>query len=309
MNRAASVLERESFARLFEALHDRGYEVIGPRVSDGAIVYEAVGSVEDLPEGWIDEQAGGTCRLVKHGDELLFGFTLGPLAWKRVLHPPTAPLFEGSKVSGQLRIQGSIEDAPRVALLGVRACELEAIRIHTQRAFPRKGIAEEQSCETCHGPGSLHAESGSDRAGPGFDTIWGPTTNPKALGEACWKCHESTHPLFQASVHAQRGYTCTACHSTHAALKPGTDQGHLLKKDSVNETCFNCHRDKKAHVSRVAHMPIREGKVTCVDCHQPHGSPHARSLAFASVNELCVSCHEEKRGPFLWEHPRSATIA
>lgn len=202
--------------------------------------------------------------------------------------------------------QGAAGHAEYVGAETCLACHegTDAMRhtLHTQRAFMQKGITEEQSCETCHGAGSLHAEAGGERTAPGFDRIWGPTTDARSLGEACWTCHESSHPLFKSTVHAQRGYTCTACHTTHAAVKPGTDQGFLLKKGSINETCFDCHRDKKAHVSRVAHMPVREGKVTCADCHDPHGTPHARNLTFATVNDLCVSCHEEKRGPFLWEH-------
>jgi DmsE family decaheme c-type cytochrome len=49
-------------------------------------------------------------------------------------------------------------------------------------------------------------------------------------------------------------------------------------------------------------MPLREGKMTCTDCHNPHGSFTEALLREPSVNETCYKCHAEKRGPFLWEH-------
>jgi len=49
-------------------------------------------------------------------------------------------------------------------------------------------------------------------------------------------------------------------------------------------------------------MPVREGKVVCTDCHNPHGSYAETLLKKATVNETCFQCHADKRGPFLWEH-------
>ena len=50
-------------------------------------------------------------------------------------------------------------------------------------------------------------------------------------------------------------------------------------------------------------MPVREGKLTCTSCHNPHGTPNPAQLKQTSVNENCYSCHTERRGPFLYEHP------
>jgi DmsE family decaheme c-type cytochrome len=60
---------------------------------------------------------------------------------------------------------------------------------------------------------------------------------------------------------------------------------------------------RRAQVQRSAHMPFREGKVTCTDCHNPHGTPNPSLLVKSTVNETCYQCHAERRGPFLWEHP------
>ena len=68
------------------------------------------------------------------------------------------------------------------------------------------------------------------------------------------------------------------------------------------EQCFTCHKDVRAETWKNSHHPIREGKISCADCHNPHGTQTAKMIRAASVNEQCYTCHTEKRGPFLWEH-------
>ena len=53
---------------------------------------------------------------------------------------------------------------------------------------------------------------------------------------------------------------------------------------------------------RSSHMPMREGKVVCSDCHNPHGSVTEALLKKDLINDVCYTCHAEKRGPFLFEH-------
>lgn len=175
--------------------------------------------------------------------------------------------------------------------------------VHVNHTLPDlKGISSEKTCETCHGPGSLHAQAGGNKQDPDFATINGPTTNPKRLVDACLQCHSETHPFWKNSIHNRKGVTCNNCHNLHKVEAPGRDQGKLTKKETTTETCYQCHKDKKAHVARAAHMPIKEGKLTCTSCHNPHGTPYDKNLKTASPNQLCTSCHAEKRGPFLWEH-------
>jgi DmsE family decaheme c-type cytochrome len=76
----------------------------------------------------------------------------------------------------------------------------------------------------------------------------------------------------------------------------------LLKKQSITETCQTCHQQQRAEFKKKSHMPVPEGKMTCEDCHNPHGSSSKRLLKADSINELCYTCHAEKRGPFIWEH-------
>ena len=57
------VIERGALDALLGALRDRGYETVGPTIRDGAIVYDEIHGVSDLPAGWTDEQDAGRYRL------------------------------------------------------------------------------------------------------------------------------------------------------------------------------------------------------------------------------------------------------
>ncbi|MEQ8231625.1 MAG: 4Fe-4S dicluster domain-containing protein, partial [Gammaproteobacteria bacterium] len=123
-------LARADFDCLIEALSARGYRVIGPRVEDGAIVYDELGASDELPSGWGDEQEAGHYRLRRRGDDALFGYNVGPTAWKRFLHPPRVKLLEAVRdADGALSFSAMRAQAPQQALLGVRACELAAIAV------------------------------------------------------------------------------------------------------------------------------------------------------------------------------------
>ncbi len=122
-----SVLERADLPRLFDALRDRGFEVVGPTVRDGAIVYESLGSEADLPVGWTDEQEGGKYRLKRREDEALFGYAVGPHSWKKYLFAPEQRLFRARRDGEGIHFMPEAPEAPKRAFLGVRSCELAAI--------------------------------------------------------------------------------------------------------------------------------------------------------------------------------------
>lgn len=123
------VVERQDFQKLFDALRQRGYQTVGPTVREGAIVYDQIASVEDLPIGWTDEQDGGTYRLKKRDDQALFGYVVGPHSWKKFLHPPVLSLWKAKKNGKGFEIVPDNSDPPQYAFIGVRSCELHAIAI------------------------------------------------------------------------------------------------------------------------------------------------------------------------------------
>ncbi len=128
VNEAVRV-ERQDLNALFESLTQSDHRLVGPTVRDGAIVYSDLNSVEDLPQGWTEEQEAGCYRLKKRNDAALFGFTVGPHSWKRFLDPPAKRLWRAEKTGDGFDIVPEETTPGKVAFIGVRACELNAIAI------------------------------------------------------------------------------------------------------------------------------------------------------------------------------------
>lgn len=126
----AFVIKRNDLQTLFSVLIERGYVPVGPTVRDGAIVYDQLRGVEDLPEGWTDEQDAGTYRLKRRDDKALFGFNNGPHSWKKYLFPPRTRLWKGEKTEDGGFIIKEAEDREKpFAFIGVRSCDLHAIQV------------------------------------------------------------------------------------------------------------------------------------------------------------------------------------
>jgi DmsE family decaheme c-type cytochrome len=173
---------------------------------------------------------------------------------------------------------------------------------HTQHSEvfhqnPRNEV-EKSVCEACHGPGSKHVADTKDKnALIGFSKEWG-TPIAKQTAQ-CLTCHSGGQRMhWQGSIHQVNKLSCSDCHNPMARFSANG----LMKKSSITETCQSCHPQQRAEFRKKSHMPVPEGKMTCEDCHNPHGTTSPRLLKADSVNELCYTCHAEKRGPFIWEH-------
>ena len=157
------------------------------------------------------------------------------------------------------------------------------------------------ACENCHGAGSQHVKLGGGRGVGGIisfraDDLSRSVQDNNAI---CLSCHEKgDRTYWSGSVHEVRNVACTNCHT----IMRSVSQKFQLKTVYEPETCFQCHKDKRAQMARSSHMPLREGKMVCSDCHQPHGTANEVLLRTATINDTCYKCHAEKRGPFLFEH-------
>ncbi|WP_395700026.1 DmsE family decaheme c-type cytochrome [Aquabacterium sp.] len=128
-------------------------------------------------------------------------------------------------------------------------------------------------CAACH---SVHVKS---------DPVLTKATQP----DVCFACHKteraqthrfSTHPLAAGKM------ACTDCHNPHGSTGP-----KLLAKNSVNETCYTCHAEKRGPFLW-EHAPVTDD---CTNCHTPHGSTQAPLLK-ARAPWLCQECHSGDHG-------------
>jgi DmsE family decaheme c-type cytochrome len=159
---------------------------------------------------------------------------------------------------------------------------------------------EANACESCHGPGKAHVDAGGGKGKGGLITFAKNDKTPVEKRNAvCLTCHTKGARIFwKGSTHESRNVACTNCHTL---MENVSDKSQLAKVNEI-ETCGTCHQQKKAQIWRSSHMPVREGKMTCTSCHNPHGTVTPALLKEPSVNDTCFTCHAEKRGPFLWNH-------
>jgi ferredoxin len=126
---ATTVIEPGALDDLLRALAAHGFRSIGPRVRDGAIVYDDIESSADLPIGWTDEQEAGRYRLERRDDEARFGYAVGPHSWKQFLLPARIQLWRARKRDDSFVVEQDEPDGTPLALIGVRACELHGIAV------------------------------------------------------------------------------------------------------------------------------------------------------------------------------------
>lgn len=133
------LISREALGTLIAVLASRGYQVLGPTARDGAIVYDEIADLNDLPAGWTDRQEPGRYRLERRADQALFGYAVGPHAWKRFTHPPMERLWRARRHESGFTVIPNDDPPSKFAFLGVRACEMHAIaiqdRVFTQGPF------------------------------------------------------------------------------------------------------------------------------------------------------------------------------
>jgi ferredoxin len=139
---STAVIDRAGLDELLAALGRSGYRTIGPTVRERAIVYEEISSTADLPEGWTDEQEGGTYRLRRREDRALFGFNVGPSSWKGHLFPATLTLWRSRRgEDGEITFEVDESEPVDYAFIGVRSCDLAAIGVQ-DRVFAGNGYTD-----------------------------------------------------------------------------------------------------------------------------------------------------------------------
>jgi DmsE family decaheme c-type cytochrome len=163
---------------------------------------------------------------------------------------------------------------------------------HSKLALLHNGTGA--TCESCHGGGKAHVESGGDVTK--IKQI--SKLTPTQVDETCLGCHAGAHPNFDRSPHGKAGVSCTSCHSVHSG-----DTDAKLLKASQPKLCYQCHTDVKPSFDMPFHHKVNEGLVKCSDCHDAHGTFTANNVRSTSdMNLVCTKCHAETRGPWVFEH-------
>jgi len=126
-------LPRSRLQLLFDALGAGGYRCVGPQCRDGAIVYDTLSGAEALPRGVTDAQTPGQYRLQEGSGARHFSWANGPQALKPLLFAPHEALWEVARnADGRLDFAECIPESGKVAVIGVRGCDLAALRLQDQ---------------------------------------------------------------------------------------------------------------------------------------------------------------------------------
>ena len=151
---------------------------------------------------------------------------------------------------------------------------------------------EDHACGACHGPGDLHIASGGDPR----KIVMPEKQKPADADSSCNTCHSQRDVTqkWTCSEHSRQGITCIVCHDANAP------RGKTLRAPEF-DLCGKCHLDVQAKFRLPNRHRVAEGRVSCSDCHDPHGNTDkVRDKDVRWRN--CGACHAEKFGPFLYDH-------
>ncbi len=125
--------QTDQLAQLLGELQDRGYICIGPQVRDGAIVYDELHSIKQLPRGVNDAQAPGRYSLKTGVSLKFFDWANGAQAIKPLLFSAREKLWQSRQsADGKLSFETPEPRSKPIAIIAARACDIAAMKIQDQ---------------------------------------------------------------------------------------------------------------------------------------------------------------------------------
>jgi sulfhydrogenase subunit beta (sulfur reductase) len=134
--RGPFVLPKPRLDELIAMLWSDGFRVLGPVERDGGVVFDEVRATGDMPVGRRDSQEPGRYRLSDGRSGEVFGVVNGPGSLKPSFFSPEETLLEVRRKGRSFTSAETMPEAPRLAFIGVRACDLAAVAMQ-DRIFLR----------------------------------------------------------------------------------------------------------------------------------------------------------------------------
>ena len=123
------ILGLEAFGKLLDQVKQRGYQLVGPTMRDGAVLFEEIEGFGELPQGCKDAHGRGKYRVQRNGSPALFDYASGPRAIKHFLIPPRRLLYRVLGSDSDFTVERPQTPAPAYAFIGVRACDLAGLAL------------------------------------------------------------------------------------------------------------------------------------------------------------------------------------
>lgn len=123
------LIKSNELNNLVISLKNHGYITIAPKIFEKTIIYDEIYSIKDLPIGWTDEQEKGSYSIKKSKEASFFYYNVGPYSWKKFLYPPVETILTLRKKDKSFEVVEAKKEHKEYAFIGVRACELNAIKI------------------------------------------------------------------------------------------------------------------------------------------------------------------------------------
>ncbi len=114
---------------LITLLWGEEFKVLGPVARDGGVAFEEVRRVSDLPVGLRESQEPGRYRLGAGAAGEIFGVVNGAGSLKPFFFAPQETLLEVQRERRGFKVSEVTPAAPRLAFIGVRACDLAALAV------------------------------------------------------------------------------------------------------------------------------------------------------------------------------------
>ncbi|MDH5612827.1 MAG: 4Fe-4S dicluster domain-containing protein [Gammaproteobacteria bacterium] len=134
-------IQSDQLQKLLDNLLANGYVCIGPQVRDGAIIYDEINSTKQLPRGVTDTQAPGSYTLNNNSSDKYFDWANGPQAIKPLLFASRESLWQSEQsVNGQISFITTEPILKPIAIIGVRACDIAAMKIQDQHFLQQQFV-------------------------------------------------------------------------------------------------------------------------------------------------------------------------